>query len=106
MRAGGRAGVRNALVDALGSARKDRALLGGGIANGDDGIKTLLREFRDGLGTVRGDVDADFSHGCYGEGTDTARVGAGAVNFIGFAAEMAEETFSHLAAHGIAGAEN
>lgn len=107
MRAGGRAGIPDAPMDELRSAGKDGAVIGGGIANSDDGVKVLALEFGDGLGTMGGDVEAEFTHGFDGQRADVAvGPGSGTVDFVGGAAQMAEEAFSHLAAHAIAGAED
>ena len=107
VRAGGGAGIPDAPVDELRSARKDGAKLGSGIANGDDGVKLLALEFGGGFGTMGRDVEAEFMHGFDGQRTDIAvGPGSGTVNFVGGAAEMAEEAFGHLASHAIAGAED
>src|SRR5260370_7021877 len=60
LRAGGLAGIPDAPVDALGGTREDGTSFGGGVADGDDRVEALALEFGGGLGTVRGDVDAEL----------------------------------------------
>lgn len=100
----GVARIPDAPVDAL-RARKNGAFFRGGIANGDDRVEALAIELGDGLGAVRGDVDADFPHGLDSERADVAvGLAAGAVHFESAAAKTPQKPFRHLAAHAIAGA--
>src|SRR5260370_13740003 len=107
LRAGGLAGIPDAPVDALGGTREDGTSFGGGVAGGDERVEALALEFGGGLGTVRGDVDADLAHGFDGQRANvTVGLAAGAVHFVGAAAELAKKALGHLAAHAIAGAED
>jgi len=106
VRAGGAAGVDNAPVDALGSAWKDGTMPGSGVADGDHRVEALALEFGNGFRAMRGDIDTDLAHGFDGKRTDADGGGSGAVDFKRVAAEMPQEAFGHLAAHGIAGAED
>jgi hypothetical protein len=59
-----------------------------------------------GLGKVMGDVNADFLHGSNSEGMEGGGVSPSAKN-LGMALEVvAEETFGHLAAGAIVGAQD
>ena len=106
MRAGGAAGVDNAPVHALGSAWKDGAVFCGRVADGDHRVEALALEFGNGFRAMTADVDPDFAHGFDGKRTDADGGGPGAVDFKRVAAEMPQEALGHLAAHGIAGAED
>src|SRR5207245_3942947 len=88
------------------SAWKDGPMLGGGVADGDHCIEALAREFGNGFRAMRGDIDTDFAHGFDGKRTDADGSGPGAVDFKRVASEMPQEALGHLAAHGIAGAED
>ena len=106
VRAGGAAGVGDAPMDALGSTWKDGTMLGGGVADGDHCIEALALEFGNGFRAMRGDIDPDFAHGFDSKRTDADGSGPGAVDFKRVAAEMPQEALGHLAANGIAGAED
>jgi hypothetical protein len=83
------------------------ASLVGVTAYGDDGVHIAAEEIVHVFRGVRADVDADFRHGFDGEGVDVAGwFGTGAVHVEEVAAGSTEEAFGHVAAAGVAGAEN
>ena len=93
-------------MNALGRAREDGALFGGGIAYGDYRVERLTSKFGNGFRAMRGNVDANFMHDFNGQGVDANGFCARAMDVRGAVAEMAQEAFGHLAANAITGAED
>lgn len=107
IRAGGVSGVPDAPVNAVRRAGKNWAFFRGRIADGDDRVEMLAREFRNRFGTMRGNVDANFVHGFDRQFTDVSvGLAASTVHLVGVTAELAQQPFGHLAAHAIARAED
>lgn len=100
------AGIGDAPVNPARRAGKDGAALGGGIADRYHRIKALAVEFGDGFRALARDVDANLAHRLDGQRTHTNGFGSGTVNFVSISAKMTEQAFSHLAAHGVAGAKD
>ena len=93
-------------MNALRGASENGAVFGGGIANGDDRVEVLTVEFGNGFRTMMGNINADFPHGFDGQRIDAHGFCTRAANLIGIANEMAKKALGHLAASGIAGAED
>ncbi len=98
--------VFEAVVKSLGSAGKDRAGFFGVIANGDDIVKMMSVELVKVLGTMIGNIDAQFLHHSDGFGTYDAGFGAGAFDVEIISGVVTEKAFGHLAARGVASAED
>jgi hypothetical protein len=77
--------------------RKNRAALFGVVADGQDVVQVLAGEFIDALGTVTGNVDAQFLHGGNGFGPDVAWLGSGAEHLEAIPGIVTQQAFGHLA---------
>ena len=78
------------------------------IADGNNEVEInamSLREVLRALGRVGEDVDADFSHGADGEQVEAIRIGPGGVGVDEVSAKSTSKAFGHLAATGIARAQ-
>jgi hypothetical protein len=87
-------------------AREDRASFAGVIADREDDIELLVREFIDMLGTVPRNVDAEFAHHSDGFGPHTAGSDASAENVEVVASIVAQKAFGHLAPSRVGGAKD
>jgi ribosomal protein S13 len=76
------------------------------IANRDHVIKLLIQKFIDGLRSMLGDVDPNLTHRIDRLRPYKACHNARTENFKPIAGQMTQESFSHLAARRVAGAEN
>ncbi len=94
------------MVKPLGGAGKDGAGFFGVVANGDDVVKMLAVELFDVFGAMVANIDADLFHRSDGLGTDHTGFGTGAFNTELIASVMAEQALCHLAASGVASAED
>lgn len=94
----GGGGIGEGMVDHAGGGGEDGAHVAGVIANGDDPIEGLAGELIDVLGTVMGNIDADFREGGDRLGPHDAGLGAGAFDQEAIAEVMTEQAFGHLAA--------
>jgi hypothetical protein len=100
-------GVVEAPEVALALAGEGGADLVDVATDGDDGVDVLVEEFVCAFGSVFGNVEAELGDDVDGERVHAARwVRAGAVNF-GFVTDgMLQDGFGHLAAAGVASAED
>lgn len=85
---------------------EDGAMLLRVVADREDVVERLAREFIHVLRALVADVNAELSH--YSDGFRANRLGicAGAENFKAITGVVAQKAFGHLAACGIAGAED
>ncbi len=101
---GGR--IFKALVDGD-RTREHRAGFFRVIADRQDVVEVLSGEFVDVLGTMAGDIDAKFVHDLNRFGSYShCGVDASAEDFEAIAGVVAEQSFGHLAAGGVAGAKD
>ena len=98
--------VFEAVMNALGFARKHRANFIRVIANGDDVIEFLSDKFVYVFGAMMGNINADFLHRLNCFGADEAGFRSGTEDFKIFAAIVTKDSFCHLASRRISGAEN
>ena len=102
----GQAGrVVEAGVDDFGFSGENGAAFIGVGAHGNDVIKGNVSEFIDVLRALARDVDPGFSHDLHGIGVEAVGFDAGGVGLDLIAFERAGEALGHLAAAGVAGAE-
>tara|TARA_R110002096_G_scaffold67332_11_gene163427 strand:+ start:32564 stop:33634 length:1071 start_codon:yes stop_codon:yes gene_type:complete len=100
-------GINKRPVIAIDLAGKLRACLIGISTNRNDGFHVSVEKLVHVLGRATGDVDPNFLHRDDRRGVDIATGGRpGARNFQTITGSFTEETFSHLGAAGIPGAEN
>lgn len=99
-------GVGETVVDALSGAGEDGAGFAGVVADGDDVVEMLAGEFVDRFRAVLRDIDADLAQDFHGKTIQSNRVRAGAKDFEAIPSQVAQDAFCHLAAGGIAGAED
>ena len=105
--AGGMGRVGEAPVVAVYLAGVTRACLVGVAAHGDDGGDVAVEKGVHVFRSVGGEVDADFAHDLEGFGVNVAGgFGAGAVHGDEVAGGGAEDALGHVAAAGVAGAED
>ena len=100
-------GIVEAPMIAIHLAGKCRARLIGVTANCDDRLDGLPKKVVHVLGSVCGDVDADFGERFDGERVNVSRgFTPGASDFKPTFAGVAKNAFRHVAAAGVSGAEN
>jgi hypothetical protein len=100
-------GIVKAPMMAISLARESGAGLIGVAANGDDCFHRLLQKVVHVLGSVRRDVDTDFTERGDRERMNvTSRLAAGAGDFKFTFAGGAENAFGHVATAGVSGAED
>jgi len=88
-------------------AGENRARLVRIAANGDDGMHRLFQKFPQGFRAMTGNVNARFGHDFDGERMDkTGWFRAGALDIHKVACRRAQKFFGHVAAAGVAGAED
>src|SRR4051812_37936082 len=92
-------------MNGFGFAREYGAVFVGVAADGDDEIEINGVEGVDVLGLMMRDIDAGFGHDFDGAGIEAVGLDAGGVGFDFGGFEMAGPTLGHLAAAGVAGAE-
>ena len=99
------AGIREAHVHDLGVPGKDGTLLLGLVADGDHQVELLPGQIVHGFGAVMTDIDPQFTHDLNGPGVDPAgpHPGGEGLNLSGQI--VIHQTFRHLAAAGVFGAE-
>src|SRR5882672_9413638 len=88
-----------------GFSREYGAIFVGVAADGDDEIERNILEIVDVLGAVLRNIDAGFGHDFDGVGIEAVGFDAGGVGLDLGALEMAGPALGHLAAAGVAGAE-
>jgi hypothetical protein len=93
-------------VDPLLRTRKNRALFGSGVADGDYRSERLACKFGDGFGALDGNVNPDLAHNLNGEGIDAGWLCAGTMNLHRSVTKKTEQAFGHLASSGITGAQD
>lgn len=98
--------IRNAPVDSAGRTQKTGTDLGSTVANGDDRGEMLPLKLTHGLGSLPGDIDADFAHYFYGQGAYSDRAGPRALDLVLTLAEVTQKAFRNLAPDRITGAED
>jgi hypothetical protein len=77
----------------------------GVVADGHDEIEILRRQIGDGLGALAGYVHAGLGHDFHGAGVESVGFDAGGEGVDLIAFQRAGTAFGHLAAAGVAGAE-
>src|SRR6516162_10553676 len=98
--------VLKILVKALGLTWEQRAALPGVVADCEHVIERLAFELIDVLRAVTGNVNTQFFHHSDRFGPHAPWSCAGALHFETLSCRMLEQAFGHLAAGGIACAEN
>ena len=88
-----------------GFSREYRAVFVGVATDGHHVIEINVLEGIDMLGFVLRDIDAGFGHDFDGVGIEAMSFDAGGVRFDLIAFELAGKSLGHLAAAGVAGAE-
>lgn len=94
------------MVDTHGASRKHRTSFVRAIAYGYDEIELPASEFINRFRTMPGNVDADLGHRFDRLGTNLRRLDTGAFDLKSIAGYVTQNSFSHLAAGGVSGAEN
>ncbi len=89
----------------FGFSRGNGAVFTGVAAEGDDVVEGDVLEVINVFGLLVGDVDAGLGHDFYGVGVEAVGFDAGGVGLDLAGLEGAGEAFGHLAAAGVAGAE-
>jgi hypothetical protein len=97
LRAVNRGRVLEAPVNSIGSAWKHGAVLLRVVADCDDLIEWLRREFIDRLGPVARYINSYLAHRFDRLGANTRGRGPGALDFKPVARDIAEDSLSHLA---------
>src|SRR5215813_7245359 len=92
-------------MDAHTLTRKDWARLVRVIAHDEDVVERFPGKLFHSLGSLTGDVDAQFAHNRDGFGSDPLRFDFRAEYVKAVPGIMAQQPFGHLASRGIAGAE-
>ena len=88
-------------------AGKGGAGMVGIVANRDDSLDAALEKLVHVLGRVCGNIDADVGHGADGEWVNiTGGFGAGALDVEHVTRDRAQNALGHVAAAGVACAEN
>ncbi|SVC85235.1 uncharacterized protein METZ01_LOCUS338089 [marine metagenome] len=86
---------------------KDRAGDVSGAADGDNGLDVLTDKLVEMLGAMMTDVDADFLHHPHSQRVHlVCRIAAGTLHIKLIASRGAQDSFSHVAATTVPGAEN
>ena len=107
IRAGSMSRIVKAPVLPVDLARKHRTGLIGVAADGDDRIDFAVQEIVHMLRGVAGNIDVDFGQRCDGFGMNVSGgVRASAVNFHEIAGGCTKDPLGHVAAAGVAGAED
>src|SRR5579863_5564306 len=99
-------GIDEAVVDGHGSSGKNGAEFAGIVTYGKHVIETLAGEIVDVFGAVAAQVDANFLHDGNRFRTDFRRVHARAEDLKAIAGIVPEQALGHLAASGVAGAQD
>ena len=92
-------------MNALNRLTQYRAAFIGIAAQRDHLFDVIKRDVIKTFGRLSRDVDANLLHDPHGERMDAFRFGAGAENFKSTVGRLPGETFGHLTAAGVAGAE-
>src|SRR6266545_6863050 len=105
VRAGGRARIGEAPVQAFPRAEEHRARLIGLIADSDDFVEWLVKIAVERLALVPCNLDAQLGHRLNGQRPNARRLGPRRKRLEAVAAQTAQQPFRHLAARRVVGAQ-
>ena len=94
--------IRDVPVPLMGNAMKSRTRCAGNLAECDQIVEVPVEKLKDGFGALGRYVDANFAHHNDGLPCQASRLGSRTEHLKPIAGEMAQESFSHLAASTIA----